>query len=146
MSFSEKSAWAVIGALALAYGGYLVAVAGRIRDSGVDGAAYADAAVGAAVATVALLAAAHAVIAATGRAATACRATGAPVAAAATASVGRSPSMTILAAGAVVAIALIVTGAQTFWTANVLIAALVAGEIAAAAARITQTRAAARRA
>jgi len=136
MSFREKSGWAVIGTLAIAYLGYVVAVVGRIGGAGVDAVEYADAAVGSAVAVVVLLAAAHIVLAAVTRSGT-----GAPAPAS-----SRGAGATILAAGTVSAIVLTLTGAAEFWAINVLIAALVAGEIATAAARIADERRAVRRA
>ncbi len=134
MSFREKSAWAVMGVLAVVFGGYAVAVAQRAASAGIAQAGVTDLAVWGVIGTVVLLAAVHITMAAIAP----------PVRSDRGALDGRRAGYAILAAGAALAVVLTLTDAAPFWVANVLITALVAGEITNAAASITHERKSAR--
>ncbi len=135
MTFRQKSGWATIGALALAFGSYAVAVALRVLTVGVGRTEYLDLLVWAVVALVAVIAVAHIVLAVVDR----------PARADWVSTAARQPGWAILAAGAILAIGLTVTGVDGFWVAQTLIAALVAGEVASATTQIAAERTGARR-
>ncbi|GAA3641701.1 hypothetical protein GCM10022200_26860 [Microbacterium awajiense] len=130
MSFREKSAWAVMGVLAVIFGGYAVAVAQRVASVGIAATTVTDVAVWAVIGTVVLLAAVHITMAAIAP----------PTRGERTSTDGRRAGYAILAAGAVIAFVLTLTDAAPFWVANALITALVAGEITSAAAWISHER------
>lgn len=134
MSFREKSAWAVIAVLAVVFGGYAVAVAQRAASAGIAQTGVTDLAVWGVIGTVVLLAAVHITMAAIAPPTRGDRGT----------LDGRRAGYAILAAGAALAVLLTLTDAAPFWVANVLITALVAGEITNAAASITHERKSAR--
>lgn len=130
MSFREKSAYAVIGVLTVAFGGYVAAVAQRAVSAGTAQPEITDLAVWGVLAVVVLLVIAHITMAAITPPS---RGEDARIEA-------RRAGYAILAAGAVIAALLALTDAAAFWVANVLITALVAGEIANAAAAIAHER------
>ncbi len=129
MSFTEKSAWAVIATVTAVFAGYVVIVVSQSITGGVAQTALTGLLVGCAITMIVALAAVHIALAAA-----------APTRAEPRPSSRRRPDAIILASGAVFAAGLTVTGAASVWIVTVLFAALAGGEIAHAATRIAHER------
>ena len=130
MTFREKSNWAVIGVLTVVFGGYVVAVASRAASARTEQPEIIDLAVWGVIGIVVLLVIVHIAMAAIAP----------PLRGEHARMEGRQAGYAILAAGAVIAVVIALNDADAFWVANVLITALVAGEIANAAAAIAHER------
>lgn len=132
MRFPEKSAWMMAVTVVVGYGCYLAGVMGQLDGASVAGIDYQLTAVVAAVSVVALVAVSHLALAATGPTSSKGDFSGG----AAIKRYARSTSGVVVSAAAVIAMVLAMVEADYFWIANVILAGLVAAELAAAGSEI----------
>lgn len=136
MSYREKSAWVLAGTLMVAYGWYLTSVIGQLDGGSTAVIAYQGSAVVAGIGVVLLVAVAHIVLAATGQTEPKANHTGAS----AIKRYARSTGGIVITAAAVLGLALAMVEADYFWIANVILAGLVAAELASAGTEILTYR------
>lgn len=130
MTFREKSAWALASIVVVAFGWYLTTVVAQFDGSSVASISYQRSALIAAIATVVLVAGSHIVLAATANS------THHDDGSAAIRRYARSTGGVVVTAAAVLGMALAMAEADYFWIANVILAGLVASELASAGSEI----------